>query len=204
MNTRLRVCAMCGRDFHDRQASTIRQKYCSGTCYGQARRARITKTYPPREEIAALYAQKMTDRQVGRRYGHTCVWAMSVRRHYGIPGRRRGSWARKPLKQKTDRARWGIHRKPAKSCRNCGAAAAEGTLDLHHAIPRSLSKAAKFDLRNGVQLCDRCHMGWHHKRIVIYREIFTPQEWAFISTVKLLDRDVTAWLDKHYPPRSSA
>lgn len=196
-SSRERECGFCGNAFYDRQATTIRQKYCSHRCQGQAKHARAVKSYPPEAELRALYAAGETDRAIGRRYGHTCMWALGVRRFYGIAGKPRGSWRAKPLAQRGDRARWGMHRKPEKNCRNCGAT---GRLDLHHAIPRSRSKAAKYDLRNGIPLCDVCHFGWHHKKLVICREVFKPEEWEYISSVQLVDRDITAWLDKHYPP----
>jgi 5-methylcytosine-specific restriction endonuclease McrA len=188
---------VCAREFYDRQASTIRQKYCSGKCYGQAKQARIAESYPKRSEVAALYRRGKSDRQVGRHFGHTGQWAMYLRRHYGIAPGPRGR--KKPLHRAGDRLRWGIHRKLERACRNCGATPEH--LDLHHAIPRSLSRAAKYDLRNGLPLCDRCHVGWHRKLIVIYRDVFTPEEWTYLVSVKIVGRETLPWLDKHYPPR---
>lgn len=196
--SRNRRCVVCEKPFYDRQSTTIRQKYCSLKCHGVAVRERASKTYPQKAEVLALYDGGMSDRDVANHYGRSHQWSLGVRRYYGIVGRARGSWNKKPLRKKRDRARWGMHRKREDQCRNCGA---NGPLDLHHAVPRSLCKASKYDLRNGLPLCDTCHFGWHHKKLVIHRDVFKPEEWAFLTSLQLVDRDVRAWLDKHYPPK---
>lgn len=196
MRSRDRICLVCGQQFYDRQATSIRQKYCSSKCHGVATSARAAKSYPPKAEVQALYNSGMSDREIAQHYRRSYQWALLVRRYHGIAGRANGSWNRKPISKQNDRARWGIHRKPEKACRNCGRS---GRLDLHHAVPRSLCRASKYDLRNGLPLCDRCHVGWHRKLIVISRAVFTPEEWAYLTNLKLVDREIGAWLDKHYP-----
>ena len=83
-------------------------------------------------------------------------------------------------------------------CRACGGTNA---LALHHAIPRSMCKAARRDLRNGLTLCGGCHQRWHTRTLTIYRDIFTADEWAFISTCELLGQRIDTWLSERYPPR---
>lgn len=75
-------------------------------------------------------------------------------------------------------------------------------MQLHHAIPRSKWRAGRADLRNGIPLCFTCHTGWHHRKVVIYRDVFTPEEWAFMSSARLTGQRVEAWLDDRYPARS--
>lgn len=82
-------------------------------------------------------------------------------------------------------------------CRNCGTA--DGSIHLHHAIPRSKAPQLKEDLRNGVPLCAACHMGWHANKVTLYRSIFTQDEWEFLSIVELTGENITAWLDRRYP-----
>jgi len=94
-----------------------------------------------------------------------------------------------------------VRLKGESACRNCGAT---GRLHLHHIVPRSMSKAGRRDLRNGVTLCVNCHMGWHHRRVTIYREIFTDEEWRFVSALELLGQRVGAWVDLRYPPREQS
>jgi hypothetical protein len=87
-------------------------------------------------------------------------------------------------------------------CRNCGAeATAVLPLHLHHAVPRSMCKAGRRDLRNGITLCHACHMGWHYRTKTIYRDLFTEAEWSFISSLELLGQNITAWLEDRYPKR---
>lgn len=98
-------------------------------------------------------------------------------------------------------ARWGIHLKPEQRCRACRKPAR--VLHLHHAIPRSMCAAVKHDLRNGLPLCPGCHDGWHHRRVTIYRDSFTAEEWAFLSSVTLTGQLIGPWLEERYPMRSA-
>lgn len=93
---------------------------------------------------------------------------------------------------------WGISLKPEKKCRICPRA----PTDLHHAVPRSICPPeAKLDLRNGLPLCAEHHVQWHLRSIVVYRDVFTVEEWAYLSGLVLTGREITGWLDKNYPPR---
>lgn len=95
------------------------------------------------------------------------------------------------------REKWGLSRKPEPICRNCPSPARE----LHHAIPRGKAPHARADLRNGLPLCIPCHDGWHRHKVVIHRDVFRPEEWEFLCSVKLTGERIEAWLDRHYPPR---
>lgn len=88
--------------------------------------------------------------------------------------------------------------KGATCCRNCGR---PEPLNLHHALPRSLYRAGRTELLNGLPLCIRCHNGWHRKTITIYRDVFTAEEWAYLSSAELTGQRIGAWLDDHYPDR---
>lgn len=98
------------------------------------------------------------------------------------------------------REKWGLRRKPEPKCRNCPAPA----VHLHHAIPRSKAPRVRKDLRNGLPLCRACHDGWHGKKVTLHRDLFTPEEWSFVSTVELTGERIEAWLDRHYPVRPDA
>lgn len=88
--------------------------------------------------------------------------------------------------------------KGATCCRNCGRTE---PLNLHHALPRSLYRAGRTELLNGLPLCIRCHNGWHRKTTTIYRDVFTAEEWAYLSSAELTGQRIEAWLDDHYPDR---
>lgn len=195
---RVKTCERCGDEFYDRQAGR-KQRYCSMDCAAEGASEKARRRYPPREEIERLYVEEgFTDRQLAAHYGHSYTWSLNVRKHYGIPAREKGSWRRKPLAQKSDRNRWAISMKREPTCRNCGEV---GLLSLHHAVPRSLCRAGKYDLRNGVPLCARCHLGWHNRLVTLYRDIFTAEEWEFISSLRLSGQRIEAWLDDRYPER---
>jgi len=81
-------------------------------------------------------------------------------------------------------------------CRNCGSGE---WLALHHSIPRSTYAAGREELLNGIPLCAVCHRKWHAHTLTITRDVFTQEEWSWMSTQELTGRQVTDWLDRHYP-----
>lgn len=94
---------------------------------------------------------------------------------------------------------WSVAAKGEASCRNCGLSE---RLALHHAIPRSICPPlAKRDLRNGLPLCAVCHGRWHGRTLTIYRQVFTEEEWRYLSGVVLTGRTTAGWLDANYPSR---
>lgn len=96
---------------------------------------------------------------------------------------------------------WSIREKGESNCRVCGG----GAEDLHHAVPRSICPPdAKLDLRNGLPLCKPCHQKWHRKSLVLGPDVFTTQEWEYVSSLKLTGRDITGWLEKNYPKAREA
>lgn len=94
--------------------------------------------------------------------------------------------------------RFSLRNKGETACRACGTTYG---LHLHHAIPRSMFRAGRDELLNGIALCHACHLGWHQRVVVLYRDIFTEEEWAYLSGVVLLGQNVLAWLDDRYPVR---
>lgn len=198
---RVRKCARCAVEFYDSQTrTTFGQKFCSARCFGDDQRERARAKWPPREEVVRLYVDEgLSDKALGAHFGRSYQWAFKLRQHYGIAGASLSQRNRKPLHASRDRARWGMHLKPEECCRNCRGCV--GMLALHHVIPRSMCRASKYDLRNGVPLCTHCHLGWHHRRVTLYRDIFTEEEWAYISSVKLTGQEIGPWLDERYPVR---
>ena len=191
-----RICEECGEEFHARQEHrNYKRRYCGQSCAGKAEHKRKVAKYPPKEEMLRLYVDEgLSDREIGRKFGHSYQWSLGVRRYYGIPGKPRGSWNKKPTHKKSDRGRWAISMKREEVCRNCELPAE--VMHLHHAVPRSHSRAGKYDLRNGLPLCGKCHLGWHRMEVNIYRDRFTAEEWNFVASLTGEE-----WLDRRYPVR---
>lgn len=96
------------------------------------------------------------------------------------------------------RSVWSVKSKGETCCRVCESSR---TLHLHHAIPRSKHRAGSDELRNGITLCASCHARWHQRTLTIYRDVFTPDEWEWLASVRLTGERIEAWLDKNYPAR---
>lgn len=147
------------------------QRFCSHACQGKVIGA------PSRLPGAAdkIRAAKLGARNAGYRHG----------RDIGRQNRA------------TDRA-FNLALKGEDVCRNCGGSQ---NLGLHHVIPRSLYRAGLRELLNGVPLCTWCHLGWHRRKVTLYRDIFTPEEWAWLSSAQLTGQMIEPWLDERYPGR---
>lgn len=197
------VCERCDGSFVARSNhSSFRQRYCSPRCANEAKAAKIRASYPPKGEIEALVKEGLSDEKIGRRYGRSYTWAWRVRQFHELPpGGLKPGPRRKPLHQRSDRDRWGIHLKREERCRSCKKG---GRLNLHHAIPRSLAPSIKFDLRNGIPLCTACHMAWHHHERAIYRDVFTEEEWSWLTSLQFQGIEIKHWLEDHYPERPNS
>jgi hypothetical protein len=133
-------------------------------------------------------------RTMSGRASRFCTWDCWKAR--GVPRLRKAS--RKPSGWLL-RESFSLKLKGEAECRVCAGTAEH----LHHAIPRSMYRAGVLELLNGLPLCAACHMGWHRREVTIYRDVFTPGEWAWLTAQELLGQSVTAWLDDRYPPRAS-
>lgn len=92
---------------------------------------------------------------------------------------------------------WGVLFKGEDCCRVCGST---DNLHLHHVIPRGLgTEESRRDLRNGITLCGSCHTLWHRHSLIITRDLFTEDEWDYISSVRMTGRETDAWLEDRYP-----
>ena len=85
---------------------------------------------------------------------------------------------------------WNVQTKGEVDCRNCGAPAT----DLHHIVPKGVTRRAHNLTYNAMPLCHDCHMGHHHRQITITREKLTLPELAFATAAA-----GEAWLDTWYP-----
>lgn len=205
--TRKRPCARCGVMFVGQsEHKNYAQRFCSGTCAKAAQSERLRQDWPTLEEMRRLvYVEKLSDSKIGAIYGHSYEWARRVRNVYGFKA------LPKPPHREVKHGRyigadkWGVTQKGEDRCRACGARGGGdtlfGRLHLHHAIPRSMCRATKTDLRNGIPLCSACHRGWHDRRVTIFRDVFTVAEWEFLSSVQLTGQLVGPWLDANYPSR---
>jgi 5-methylcytosine-specific restriction endonuclease McrA len=169
-----------------------RQKNCSYRCAAARSKEIAITSYPPKRELEALYAGGKSDRDIAKHYRKSHAWVYKVRRHYGIAGKT--GWAKRPIVDRTHRRNWTVKLKGEEACRNCGISGV--ILHLHHIVPRSLAPSATLDLRNGLPLCLRCHMGWHKRYVTICRDILSAEEWSFVSTLKS-----ASWFDERYPER---
>jgi hypothetical protein len=202
----LRPCVQCGKEFDARQRNPSR-RYCSMACSGMAHRKRAEQTCMGCGTSFVARTSEI-DRGGGKYCSRTC-WIKyldppalrpGVADKIAVAKTKTGKQAGRRTRQ-LQNAGMTLQAKGETSCRNCGQT---DHLQLHHVIPRSMWRRGILELLNGVPLCVRCHMGWHHHRVVIYRDIFTAEEWAFLTSADLLGQEVSAWLDKRYPSRPNS
>jgi len=64
---------------------------------------------------------------------------------------------------KSDNWRKSVFERDNYTCQHCGDSKG-GNLNAHHIIPFSVDKSLRFDISNGITLCDKCHRK-EHKRL---------------------------------------
>lgn len=197
------VCPDCGKEYerHPRRLG-------EGKCYRCSSNRKLRGEQRACEVCGSeFYAQRRDiDRGGGRFCGRECwakVWRSPALRpevadKISAAKTKHGKGTGRRYRQ-LQNAGFTLKSKGETACRNCGKT--DCLLQMHHAIPRSMWKAGILEPLNGVPLCVRCHMGWHHRYVVIYRDIFTAEEWACLSSAELLGQNVEAWLDDRYPVR---
>jgi hypothetical protein len=201
-----RPCHQCGEAYRPSDNSPGR-KYCSRECAGLAKRNEQERTcvecgvtfMAKGGEIArgnAKYCSRdcwrkncrLTDEQ----YQANADRMSELRRAKGNPMYKTGKHAGRHRLSK-----FSLAIKGEECCRNCGS---REYLQLHHAIPRSMFAAGRDEILNGLPLCGACHTSWHRRgKVTLYRDIFTEEEWRYLSSVELLGQNITAWLDDRYP-----
>lgn len=203
-----RTCPQCREVFDPsrHEHRNYAKRFCSAKCANDNRSERVRRNWPTEDEMRRLVmVEKLSDAAIGERYGHSYEWARRVRNAYGIPALPKPPHREVKHGRYIGRSAFTVKRKGESACRVCGATpngeGPFGRLNLHHAIPRSMCRATQADLLNGIPLCFECHQGWHDRRLVIYRDVFTAEEWAFLVAVELTGQEVVPWLERHYPDR---
>ena len=162
-----KTCPECGDSFTIRPSEKARL-YCSRSCY--------FKNRPPTEEENESRRKKMAGKRKGKKNPNYKT------------GRYRGKQDRRLSREFT------VKKKGEDRCRCCRS---PQNLHAHHAVPRSQSRAGRYDLRNCLPLCVVCHSKFHQSADpVVFRDMITREEWEFMSTLI-----GPTWLDKKYPDR---
>lgn len=147
-------CAACGQPFY-RQVSHGRQRACSDACMRILRRTRQQRAciHCGRAFTASAAAIRVGH---GRYCSRTCHYA-NVRDESAT---HRCSWAYK-------RWRIDVFRRDGFACQSCGQTG--GTLNAHHIKGFTSHPDLRFDLANGVTLCEPCHIARHQREGTLYR-----------------------------------
>jgi hypothetical protein len=199
----IKICEQCGVQYSCERA---RSRFCSLKCSGLSssplRGHKIVCA-----ECGCLFYAKPSQIARGRKYcSRACLFAKDRRPPAALKamaerfsvercGPGNPAWKGRDTEGSIYRV-FNVRLKGEHCCRNCGSG---GMLHLHHIVPRSMCKSARRDLRNGVPLCPSCHSRWHACSITIYRDIFTAEEWAYVSSLRLLGQNIETWLDRRYP-----
>lgn len=88
----VRVCVQCEREYEATQEHrNYARRFCSRKCSIDYKSERTRESWPPEEEMRRLYeVELLSDREIGRRFGHSYQWALTIRKAYGIEGRKPG------------------------------------------------------------------------------------------------------------------
>jgi len=64
---------------------------------------------------------------------------------------------------------WSLQVRAGGKCEKCGATE---HLHAHHVINKSLSSFLRYELKNGICLCFKCHFWWHHEAPTVTSDWF--------------------------------
>lgn len=203
-----RPCAQCGTVYEPADAQPSR-KYCSRKCSTDAKRRGSVRTCVECGDEFYVNAAELKRR--GGKYCSRACWRKNSRfsdEHYArlaeelsVSRRGAGNPAYKHGRNgnRARLKRFNLSLKGEDRCRVCGS---QEFLNLHHVLPRSMYRAGRDEILNGLPLCGACHTSWHRRgKVTIYRDVFTDEEWAWISAQSLLGQNLQAWLDDRYPSR---
>lgn len=204
----MRRCVECDTEFEARQEYRgMTRKFCSRACCWANRRRPVELVC---DECGETFEVKSSQAKGGRRYCSRGCWAKNSRMsddqyrdnaermHIERRGRANPAFKHGRDGNRAWRTRFNLPLKGEDRCRACGS---PENLHLHHAIPRSMSRAARDEILNGLPLCVHCHISWHRRGQTIYRDAFTEEEWAYLTSVKLTGQEIQPWLDERYPDR---
>jgi 5-methylcytosine-specific restriction endonuclease McrA len=145
------TCAHCGGTFR-RSPSDIdprrgRGVYCSMSCSTAARRRKVAVTCPICGTGYEVNAPRWARGQ-GRTCSKRCMGVAARRDHHNARnGWRYAAW-------RTD-----VFRRDNYTCRRCGQRG--GNLDAHHVKPFAAFPTLRYDVANGLTLCEACHLAEH-------------------------------------------
>lgn len=150
-----RTCATCGKGFTLLASQTIKPgtgNYCSMACSPRVKAERVERTC---EHCHKGFSVKLSRLLAGKVKGIYCSLSCqreSQKKPWGPAKSRPGieSWRRAVLSR------------DGHACQQCGATEA---LRAHHVKPWADYPDLRYELANGLTLCDLCHRALHHPHL---------------------------------------
>ena len=157
-----RSCAICGKEFntYPSKLKIGRGKYCSKECSNTPQKQTVVSCLYCNIEFMAKNSELRRGRGI---YCSRDCAAKDYKNHYS--GDKAPNW--KGGKQR-DRHngdyrysdwRLKVYERDEFTCQNCGQVG--GKLNAHHLFRWSIYEALRYELLNGVTLCEQCHK-WKH------------------------------------------
>lgn len=149
-------CFMCKKEFHIKQYLMSKEiHFCSRKCKHMSQHiikvSRICLTCGKE-----FFVRPKTVKDGGGKYcSKECSIIGSRGKNYNIENTDRGSG---------EYVEWrsAVYKRDNYTCQKCGKRG--GTLNAHHIIPFSKDKSLRFEVSNGITLCEKCHID-EHKRL---------------------------------------
>jgi 5-methylcytosine-specific restriction endonuclease McrA len=146
-------CTVCNKEYLIRADRAITSKFCSKECWGKRRKLNDCE-----------YCHKPITSYHGKKY---CSRKCS---HQAMVGNKAPTWKDgKSLER--DRARFGselkewrmqVFKRDKFTCQHCQN---KKQLHAHHIIEWAKDESKRFDIKNGITLCEKCHSKVHGRNV---------------------------------------
>ena len=162
-----KICEYCGKEFIAKTARQKNKRFCSRHCSNRAKRK-------PRTKYICDYCGKEFERLSSQVNGKHHIYCSEECQSKGVGLNNRGENHPRYNPDLTDEERdkttttleyisWRkqVFERDNYTCQCCGDNKG-GNLNAHHKNARNLFPNEKYDVDNGVTLCDKCHKEFHH------------------------------------------
>jgi hypothetical protein len=149
-----KICPQCSQEFRPFQHQIKKGygKYCSHACRDKARTTRVKCVCPQCDKAFEVRQYRVANGETPFCSRQCCDFAKKSK--VFNPEERFSSeyeaWRREVLKRDSN------------TCQKCGACAVDGAkIRVHHVLPWKLFPESRFDVTNGLTLCEDCHYDVH-------------------------------------------
>lgn len=152
----IRICKVCGIEFYVRKNQPNSNMFCSKECYSVHQTKKTIINCPICNKEFYTVPSDITY-GTGKYCSKKCA---------GIARRTGNHDENEMIRRSAEMKNWriSVFERDNYTCKKCGKKGNGLYLNAHHIIPFSKDKSLRFEVSNGITLCEKCHID-EHKRL---------------------------------------